>query len=460
MTVELLSGIGTWSLGGFWIPLAGWTVFALAGMAVLQWARSLHPLVGYRLGQALLLGLPAGLAFRGIAPAWGGTVGSGLIAMPGPALMPGGAVEPVTGSGGLAPSAVGIQGDGVGLALSMSDLPPVLLGVGFVLVLAAAAVALHRVGRSLLEVRRLARSVEPIRDEKVLSLADQVFRQVGVGKPVAFAMGPEGTVPMTFGWRAPVVVVPADLLADQDGLRMALRHELVHVRRRDYPWAVAEAAVAALFACHPLMPVLARQVADLRERSCDLEVTSALKHPAAYGELLVAMAGRVRSQLLVAAGIAPPPSKLRQRLETMTRHLDASHSPTRGRVATLGALLMALSVSVVAACAPDGREESRAAEDRAAEEVDSRMLTSQFGMLSEETRDETLRRLDVQMSYLVGRIEDLAAMLRAGQEAGQDHPQHIYEQYQLLNRMYLDRLETYETLKLEAETERLLGEAQ
>ena len=59
--VELLERIGAASLAPFWAPVLIWT--GLAGVVVLSLtlARGLHPLMGYRLRQAVLLALPASI---------------------------------------------------------------------------------------------------------------------------------------------------------------------------------------------------------------------------------------------------------------------------------------------------------------------------------------------------------------------------------------------------------------
>lgn len=43
----------------------------------------------------------------------------------------------------------------------------------------------------------------------------------------------DSRAPLTYGIRRPVVLLPADLLADREALRMILTHELAHIRRRD-----------------------------------------------------------------------------------------------------------------------------------------------------------------------------------------------------------------------------------
>ena len=135
----------------------------------------------------------------------------------------------------------------------------------------------------------------------------------------------------------------------------------------------------------------------------------------------------------------------------MTRFIDAPRSRARSFLSVMAAAGLAITVTLAGACWRDAPDNSWQAEVAVAE------LTSRFGPMADETRDAALERLDVQMSYLLERIEEMRETLQTRERAGEDYLNHLYEQAQLLNAMYMERLETYETLRLEAETERRLG---
>ena len=137
----------------------------------------------------------------------------------------------------------------------------------------------------------------------------------------------------------------------------------------------------------------------------------------------------------------------------MTQFLEAPPSANRSPRSVAAAFVVMVVVAVAGACAGQVPE----AQDPGGE-MSAAQLTSSFGPMADETREAALRRLGVQMGYLTERIETARAEVQAFETAGEDYPQHIWEQYQLLNQMYLQRLETFETLKLEAETDRRLGE--
>ena len=55
MTIEQLAALGRASLAWLWIPMIAWTVLAALALTLLRTRRTLHPLVAYRLRQALLI---------------------------------------------------------------------------------------------------------------------------------------------------------------------------------------------------------------------------------------------------------------------------------------------------------------------------------------------------------------------------------------------------------------------
>lgn len=81
------------------------------------------------------------------------------------------------------------------------------------------------------------------------------------------------TVPFsTRTFRRRVVVVPSSMLAEPEDLRIALGHELQHLRQRDVEWEVAMELLKPFFFWNPAFHLWRRQVEELRELSCDRQV--------------------------------------------------------------------------------------------------------------------------------------------------------------------------------------------
>ncbi|MFV2071479.1 MAG: TonB family protein, partial [Thermoanaerobaculales bacterium] len=78
------------------------------------------------------------------------------------------------------------------------------------------------------------------------------------------------TVPLTFGWRRPVILVPRTFEhmspEQQEGVAC---HELLHVQRRDWPMTVFEEGLRAALWFHPGVWVLLAKITLAREQVVD-----------------------------------------------------------------------------------------------------------------------------------------------------------------------------------------------
>src|SRR5205823_5399692 len=98
-----------------------------------------------------------------------------------------------------------------------------------------------------------------------------------------------------------------------DELRMALAHELAHVRRSDLWWSLAPHLARWLFFFHPLATLACREWVTAREAACDAASLRATGAPAAeYGRLLLKLVARSNGQALPALGATAGFAALRQ----------------------------------------------------------------------------------------------------------------------------------------------------
>jgi beta-lactamase regulating signal transducer with metallopeptidase domain len=83
-------------------------------------------------------------------------------------------------------------------------------------------------------------------------------------------------------------VIPERFLTEPGRLRIALAHELAHIRRRDPQRAHAVAVLRALAPWHPALALWARWLGRLEELACDEHVLArGLASPRLYGECLL-----------------------------------------------------------------------------------------------------------------------------------------------------------------------------
>ncbi len=471
---EFLARIGTASATAFWVPVLVWT--GLAGAVALSFtlARGLHPMMGYRLRQALLLALPASvLAAPWIPAPW--LPSRGLLRRDLPTTLEPAMALPAIGGIPLGPD----PATGVDIALA-------LLGAATVGVLLLAVVRLAMLAADLHRLGKLRVTAPRVGDPAPNRLLRTIAGQFGVRRPVELLEGPPDSVPMTFGARKPVVVVPRSLLDSPESLKIVLAHELIHIRRADYVWALLDSLTAALFAFHPLIRLLRRGIERCRETSCDAEVVAAgIVRPREYAELLVRTQAPTQFPMpAVAASMSARTVTLKERLETMKNFADIRPTSLQRRGAVLGAGFLFLVIASLGACVGgNGRdvpEQDGLAVPAVVEGVDTLMFRYlrplvatgvsgaeyyQHQPTSEQEMLDELTRLDVQMEYLRERMDEIRkgwqqaestrnALDERSQEARDLWGEISYarERFGLLRTMHTDRLRRSETLKLEFET--------
>jgi TonB family protein len=97
--------------------------------------------------------------------------------------------------------------------------------------------------------------------------------------------------PVTFGLRRPVVLLPDSLLEQRANIQQAVVcHELMHVRRRDWVWLLAEETLRAVLWFHPAVWFALSRIQLTREEVVDAEVVQTTRERRAYVEALMAFA--------------------------------------------------------------------------------------------------------------------------------------------------------------------------
>ena len=123
-------------------------------------------------------------------------------------------------------------------------------------------------GVGLLRLRRSRLRATPLGPHAAV---EQLKAALGVSP--AILVSEQIVSPVTFGWRTPQVLLPQKFIhMDEAWQRSILCHELLHVRRRDWLWHVAEEALRCLFWFHLAVVWLIAQIRLCREQVVDREV--------------------------------------------------------------------------------------------------------------------------------------------------------------------------------------------
>jgi len=155
---------------------------------------------------------------------------------------------------------------------------------------------------------------------------------------------PDVTQPVTFGWRRPIVLLPPRFeTLGSDARCTVLCHELLHVRRRDWPGIVGEEVVRAFFWFHPAMWWALDQVHLSREQVVDQLVMARTPARRAYMDALLEFADAPDAA-------RPAIAFLRRRhLTSRLRQLAKEPHMTRLRLASALAVLLLVVTGTAAA---------------------------------------------------------------------------------------------------------------
>jgi bla regulator protein blaR1 len=130
---------------------------------------------------------------------------------------------------------------------------------------AGVALSLLRLGAGLVAVTRLVRRARPSARGRLLA--------VRLGEPGRLDVREidRGSSPFVAGLLRPVLVVPRRLLRglSLDQLATLFRHEIAHLRRRDYAQNLVQRLIECLLWFNPGARLVSRRIREAREACCD-----------------------------------------------------------------------------------------------------------------------------------------------------------------------------------------------
>lgn len=333
---DLLDQIARTSFSVYWMPMAIWSVVAFVFLVLRRGMDKKHPILNYQIISALLLSLPLGMLLAYFSP----------MAFQAPETLQEAVtyvIPPAAGEFNLqgAAATTGAANWNLMHAIGLLMASIVLFALWQLGWLFKETIRLYRIGctlegKALVEVDA---SLEQLRTEW------QIKRQI----LVVFSQTEQA--PMTFGWRRPFIIVPASLEKDPAALRLALMHEMIHIRQGDYARQWLEQGIKSIFFFHPLVHQLTSWIDRYREMTCDTEVLNQQGVSAKrYASLLLAFSQPRTAAPLPALSMADSSSNLKERIRAMKQHGLFSTDFLRSRKTgfLLAALLLVISSSIVA----------------------------------------------------------------------------------------------------------------
>ena len=154
--------------------------------------------------------------------------------------------------------------------------------------------------------------------------------------------------PVTYGWRNPVILLPARVLRLPDDIREAIQcHELIHVRRSDWLFVLGEAILRSLLWFHPAIWFALSRIQLAREQAVDQEAVALLENRERYLDALIAVA-----EYRLQPDLAPAPLFLRKRhlaarVHSVVKEMRMSRSRMIAAIAAVSAALPAAALTAM-----------------------------------------------------------------------------------------------------------------
>ena len=232
------------------------------------------------------------------------------------------------------------SGFDLGSLVRIAPLAGLTITLALILVLAFRVLAIHRA----------VSGGRPLDVPSWTELLDALRSKLGVAREVQLRVHGKGRMPLVWGWRRPIILLPVECVGwTADRRRAVLAHELAHVARGDVPALFLSHLTSALHWFNPLVWILKRRLAVERELACDDAVIALGLDPGDYADHLLTIATRCRDTHRLAPVMARP-SQLEERIMAILDPRRRRGGLSRGLrgtliVLVLGSLLPLASLS-------------------------------------------------------------------------------------------------------------------
>ncbi len=201
------------------------------------------------------------------------------------------------------------------------------------------------------KVSELIQRSHAVSDPRLLECMNKLTTAMGLRRSVSLRSCVDLRAPMITGLRRPVIMFPANALSflEKDALKLALAHELAHLKRRDLLWSWVPILANTFFWFFPASWLSLREYSQAREEACDADALCVTRgQPATYARLLLAFGTCHQPWAAIAACSASPHfHHLKRRLTVLQRFSVDTRDRATLAFAAVGALLL-VPIHVVA----------------------------------------------------------------------------------------------------------------
>jgi TonB family protein len=198
-------------------------------------------------------------------------------------------------------------------------------------------------GAGTFRLWRLVRGATPLFVRRWLLLSDEISQALGLGRPVRLLVSHRATMPVTWGFLRPQVMLPEGAEEwTEERMRIVLSHELAHIRRHDWLMQILAEAGRTLYWFNPLVWMGCSRLRQESEYACDDAVLNSGVEGSEYAEHLLELARTLRNSeraWAVALAMARPTNLERRFLAMLNPRL-------KRRAVTKWAVLVTLLAAI------------------------------------------------------------------------------------------------------------------
>lgn len=315
-----------------WLPLLIWTVFSGIVWATLHSISSIHPQYQYHGRLALLFALPAGF------------IAIGIIQIVESLLTTSSASSSLSFISVAAPFELTVTAANTNVLSTVE----ILYAVLFLFLLIGLFLFVLRNVFQWVQLRQLQTSCifSPI--EKISGLDSDTHGLIQkTNKDVQITFLNKEVIPVTFGLRKPVIMLPESIKHDSEKMNLVLQHELTHIIQNDFLSNIAISLTQILFWFHPLVHVLKRELIDYREIRCDsLVLSNQSVSRKKYASLLLELLPMPNINKELSVNMAQESSNLKKRIQMITQQSTTRSIPRRSSVAIFTFIILCTAVAM------------------------------------------------------------------------------------------------------------------
>jgi beta-lactamase regulating signal transducer with metallopeptidase domain len=204
-------------------------------------------------------------------------------------------------------------------------------------------------GRSLHQL--LSGSLE-VHESQWTSALSRWRSQLGIRRSVRIRTSSRAVVPFTTGVIRPILVLPERMpkSANQNECEVVVLHELTHVARFDCAWQYLLKLLQTIYWWQPLVWLSGRQIAEGRERVCDLFCVGTLGNRQRYADALLSIVQSISRPVDLDIGLAMARvPRIASRLDEIAAAPGLKTSRPSTPVSALLLLVTVLATTVLAA---------------------------------------------------------------------------------------------------------------